>query len=261
MTYATMTVNQQNAIDKAIAAAKARAEAKRAAIAEGKTSDEPKSPVVKAAKVAKAPVDKAAREAERLAAKQIRDAARVEKKALKATEKALKDQDRAPAHMSKVEKAGASLPQMDDTTLSAYDLVRTGDLTEGQLAILVAHLGHYNRVRATIRSATCTKLEVGQTVEIVASDRDPRIIGKKGVVSQVRKIRVMVSVPGLKKDAYLFVADVAPYTAVEEAPITESPANILDEVPAEATIETVEPEATEDTDFLAPDATGTDDDA
>ena len=254
----TNSAKAQGQIDKAIAAANARRLAKQKAIAEGKTEDSTAA-VARQAKPTekKVVLSKEDREAKRLADKAVRDAAREVKKAQKAAEKAAKSVDKLPAHMGKVEKAGAALPQMDDSTLAAYDLVRGGDLTEGQLAILVAHLGHYNRVRATVRSADC-KLVEGQTVEIIASDRDPRLIGKRGTISQVRKIRVLVTVPGMRKEAYLFAADVAPYTATEEAPAV-APGNILDEVPGEAPL-TVEPEAPA-ADFFAPEAeesTGTD---
>lgn len=250
---------QQSVIDRAVAAAKARAAAKAAAggktpkatEATEKKEKKEKAPkakkekTVKAAKVeptaeqieeskaAKAAA-KAEKEAKRAADKALRDAEREVKKAEREAKKSAKAAERAstrkPAHMGKVEKAGAKLPNMGDAVRSVYDLVTGSDLTEGQMAILGAHLAHFNRVRATVRSAECSLTE-GQTVEIVSSDRDARLIGLRGTVAQVRKIRVLVDIPGHAKQAYLFLSDVAPC--------------------ASESVGTVEPEANEP-EFLAP---------
>lgn len=196
----------------------------------------------KAAKVdpkAKA-AEKAKKDADRAAAKAKRDEERAAKKAARdkerAEKKAAKEAAKTPAHLGKVDKAGAKLPTLDESGKEAFDLVTSANLTEGQMATLVAHLAHFNRRRATIRSLS-TKLEVGQTVTIVSSDRDPRLIGRTGTITQVRKIRVLVNIGG-KRDAYLFTADVAPIAA-----------------PAANTLEVPAPEPTPE--FLTPEAEAT----
>lgn len=235
-TEVTSNDKQQSAIDKALAKAKARqaakAENKPAETLEGtETPTEPKAKKVKAPKtekpakepkVKKAAPDpkvveaekaaKAAARAEKNAAREAAAAAaKAERDVIRAAKKALKALDMKPAHMSKVEKAGAKLPKMDAATQTVYDLATTAGLTESQRAILVSHLSHLNRLNATVHSRAC-KFEVGQSVEIVSADRDARLIGLKGTITQVRKIRVLVDV-GAKRPAYLFLSDIAPCAA------------------------------------------------
>ena len=210
---------QQGAIDRAIAAAKARVAAKAAAgnaqVTE-KAEKIEKAPKVKKDKVVKGAVaekdstkeeKKAVRDQERAAAKELRDAARATKKS--ENEEAKIAKNTVPAHMIKVTKAGAKLPILDDATRSAFEFVTTAGLTEGQMAILGAHLAHFNRTQATQRS-TEVHLTEGQHVEIISSDRDPRLIGRRGTITQVRKIRVLVNMEDTDKEAYLFCSDVTP---------------------------------------------------
>lgn len=246
-----------SAIDKAVAAAQARKAAKEAngdapkapraekpakekkvkektkKAAEAKA--EPTAEELAAAKAAK-DAAKAEKDAERAAAKAVRETERATKKAERDAERAKKAAEKAatrkPAHMGKVEKAGAKLPVLDEATAAVFGLVTDEGLTEGQMAILGAHLAHFNRVRATLRSAECD-LSEGQTVEIVSSDRDARLIGLVGTIAQVRKIRVLVDIPGHARQAYLFASDVAPITEAEtesEEPTFLAP-EAEDEVP------------------------------
>lgn len=240
-----LTDKQQSAIDKVLAKAKLAEAAKLDAAANAKAEDKPakakkgtkkadkapakgagkKAPAkkadkpdpkaieaAKAEKAAAREAKKAARETERAAAKAARDAARAVKKAEKAA-------STKPAHLGKVDKAGAKLPTLSDAARATYDLVTGAGLDEGQMAVLVAHLAHFNRRAATIRSLT-SKLEVGQTVTVVSSDRDAKLIGRTGTVTQVRKIRVLVDLGG-KKPAYLFCSDVAPVAASAEEDTAE----------------------------------------
>jgi hypothetical protein len=215
---------------------------KPAKVVKGKNAPkvEPTAEEVELAEANKAAVKaakKAERDAERDAAKKIRDAARLAKKEARAAAAG----DRKPAHLAKVEKAAAKLPVMTAAVVEAFDLVHAAGLTEGQTAILIAHLAHSNRVAATLRSHDID-LEVGQTVEIVSSDRDPRLIGKHAVITQVRKIRVLAQVEGYKKESYLFASDVSPITVAT-----------TDTEPT-----TVEPEADETPEFLVSEvSTGT----
>lgn len=253
-TSTKLTEKQQSAIDKALARAKAMAAAKAGgAAAAAPTSDgdkaekpanvkkDKKAPAAKKAtpdpKAAKAAAGelKAAREAKRAADKAIRDAARAASAEAREEKKAAAMASKPMAHVGKVDKAGARLPALDAAGQEAFDLITGVKMGEGQMATLVAHLAHFNRRQATLRSLS-TKLTEGQMVTVISSDRDPRLIGRTGKVTQVRKIRVLVDLGG-RRDAYLFLSDVAP--------VSKPAANTLEEVPPTAE-ETVAPPTTQE---------------
>ena len=237
MSDSTLTENQHSAIDKAIAAAKARALQKQEAAKKTKVKPDEadtatESPTPKKEKKVKAPKpdptevervkqEKAAvRAQERLSRSVLAAERRADRQAAREAKKANKPT--STAHSSKVEKAGAKLPKRNNVVDALYHQVISETPTEGEVAILIAHLAHYNRVRATERSRVATGIAVGDTVEIVSSDRDSRLIGRTGTVTQVRKIRVMVDLGG-KKPAYLFLSDVSPVVTQEiSADVEES---------------------------------------
>lgn len=245
MSENSMSANQSAAINALIEKAKAAAEARRIAKANAEEnlvdeeSDEntieDEKPVAKKTKAVREKKEKVVKvkknaeivkiEREQIKAKLLRE--RAERKENKAKMKALKsavDEPKA-VHMKKVEKAAAQLPKMSESLKEVFDNVISQNLTEGQVAILCAHLAHHNRVRATIRSReTQNVFEVGQTVEIISSDNNPRLIGKRGTVTEVRKIRIFVDV-GTTNPAYLFTADVVPVTGtidIDEEEVVET---------------------------------------
>lgn len=212
--------------------------AKRAA-AKGETPEAaaptPETPAEKPAKAKKTIVP--AEVAEKLeAAKAAEKAAREEKKAQIAKDreerKAKKEAEKAAkaaaktaksANLSKVEKAKAKLPTLNETSTEHFDDI-TSNLGKGQIAALALHLQHYLREQATIASAGA-KFAVGQAVTVINSS-DPRIIGKTAEITQTHRIRVHAKVEGFKGEFYLFNADVAPLadaseeeTEEEEAPV------------------------------------------
>jgi hypothetical protein len=201
-----------SAIDKALAAAKARV-ATRAAL-EG---DEPTTKV-KADKPSKAKKEtqpdaakqqkKEALGLARAAAKEKRDAEREARRAAKAAEAGSKKN----AHMKKVEKAGSKLPQLSGTAQEHFNELTT-NLSRAQLAALALHLQHFNRVKAT-EMAAGRSYKQGQSVRIVGGD--PKFIGMQGTIDSARPLRCFVNVPGVRKPVYLFTSDIEP---VEEAPL------------------------------------------
>ena len=178
-----------SAIDKALAAAKAR---KSATESEKAQKSPPTSKVDYAARLAA----KAARDAERALRKQQIAAARAEKKATKMSDK--------PAHMKKVERAASKLPTLNEQMQLTFNEVTTNYSAE-QITALALHLQHFNRVKATER-ALGQKVELGMNVRIIGGD--PKFIGMAGTVSLARRIRCFVEVPGVKKPVYLFTSDV-----------------------------------------------------
>jgi hypothetical protein len=212
-----LTDQSVSAIDKALAAVKARKEAKAGtASASGeKPAKAPKTP--KAPSEPKRPrltdEEKAARltqrETERAERKATRDAARAAKQADRAA-------NRAPAHMKKVAKAAEKLGSLNDAAQLIFGDA-TSNLAASQVAILALHLQHFNRVKATERALN-QAIEAGQTVTIIGGD--PRFIGKTGTVSKAQRIRCYVTLEGVAKPVYLFTSDVqvnAATPAVEAA--------------------------------------------
>ena len=194
--------NSVSVIDKAIAAAKARATAK----GTNKINDPQTS--------------KEDRIAAQNAAKEARAAARQANKAAKSAARA------APVHMTKVEKAASKLPNLSNKVAEIFHSVTTSfDAT--QLTALALHLQHHNRVQATIKASAAQPLKVGQVVLITGGD--PKYIGMRGALDRVQRIRCYVNIPGVKRPIYQFTSDVevvnesgtaAPSPDfVEEAPI------------------------------------------
>lgn len=203
------TPNKLSAIDRALAAAKARKEAKDpgADAAPKATPSKPKAQMQEsidktAAKLAK----DAAREARQAQIKVDREARRAAKAAEKNTGK--------PAHMKKIDRAASKLPTLNDQMQLTFNEVTTNYSAE-QITALALHLQHFNRVKATER-ALSQKVEAGASIRIIGGD--PKYIGMMGTVAKAQRIRCFVDVPGFKKPVYLFTSDVE--VVVEAVPAT-----------------------------------------
>lgn len=213
--------DQISAIDKAIQAAQARKAAKSGTSdASEASANEPKAP--KAPKTPKAPKEPkrprltdeekaartAAKDAERATKKAEREAAR-------AAKKAARESERRTPHMSKVEKAAAKLPTLSAEAQETFNGI-TANFSAAQVSAIAAHLGHFNRVKATERALSQT-VGTGDTVRIVSGD--PRFIGQTGTVAKAQRIRCYVEVAGAKKPVYLFTSDVE---LVSAAPVAKT---------------------------------------
>lgn len=196
--------DKTSSIDRAIAAAKARKEAKAANAATNGDAPSETAKRPKTEKVQKTDAEKnaeaAQKEADRLERKRVRDAEREARRAEKEANK------KAP-HMSKVVKAAARLPELDDRSAQAFNDITT-NFTREQISALQAHLMHFNRVKAT-ESSLGQKLAVGDEVRIVSGDT--KFTGRNGTVVKVQRIRCYVEVPGVNKPVYLFTSDVQKY--------------------------------------------------
>jgi len=208
---------------------------------------------------------KAARElakAEKAQARELEKATKAEARAMKKLAKSaekMKDGERGPAHMKKVEKAAAKLPMISDEVANEVSRL-VSEFSVQDLSRLIAHLQHSNRVQSTLRSGK-TQLEVGQTVRIVSCENDPGVIDRLGVVAEVRKIRVLVQVPGYTRNVYLFNSDCEPTNEVCEAPVdTEAEESVTENEDDDTEVEGVSVD--EETGFLtvteeSDEATGT----
>ena len=198
MTQTNNVENKMDAIDRALAQAKARKAAREAA----ETADG-SGPVGEAGSDA-VPVEakldaRARREASRAAAKESRELARAARQAAKAATSA----NKKPAHMAKVDRAASRLPSLNETARTVVEDI-TSNYSSEQITAVAMHLQHFNRVAATKR-ALGTKVTTGDRVTIVGGD--PRFVGRIGTVSKAQRIRCFVSVEGVAKPVYCFTSD------------------------------------------------------
>ena len=197
--------NKLSAIDKALAAAKARKAMKTGDDSETQPSAASAQLKQKAEKISKTPNEaktaaRAAREAEREQSRQKRSQERSTRRAGREAEKA----NQKPAHMKKVETAGRKLPKLDNKATLVFNEITT-NYDAATIASLALHLQHFNRVMATKR-ALSQRVQVGQQVRIVGGD--PKYIGKTATITIARRIRCWADVPGFNKPGYFFTSDV-----------------------------------------------------
>lgn len=212
----TTTSNDTNldtklsAIDKALAAAKARKAAK-----EG--SSPPPAPTAKEPKAKKETQPDFAKAQRSEALKAAREAAKVQREAERAVRRANKDANpKGPVHMKKVAKAAEKLPPLGSESAERIFNEITVNFGAAVISALALHLQHFNRTKATER-ALGQKVEAGARVSIVSGD--PRYIGMTGTVDRAQRIRCYVNVPGVRKPVYLFTSDVAVLPAEEAVAI------------------------------------------
>jgi transcription antitermination factor NusG len=201
----TTTEANLSAIDKALAAAKARRSAKDNATVTEDSSQ--KSKVSSAEKAELRAKVKAERDAAREARKLKRDAARLARKSTSSQ----------PPHMKKIEKAAAALPEMNESLQLLFNEATT-NFSASQLGALALHLQHFNRVKATER-ALSQSIEAGQSVRIIGGAN--KYVGMTGTIERAQRIRCFVTIPGVKKPVYLFTSDVELLEAQQSATGTE----------------------------------------
>jgi len=184
-----------SAIDRALAAAKARKAAKEASSPSPmprkaeKTEHKPDAEAKAAAKAEK--------EAQKAARKAEREVQRAARKAVKDANKA----DKKPAHMKKVERALSKLASLNEATQLLFNEI-TCNIGAAQIDALALHLQHYNRQMATVNAMKSQMLRIGETVRITGGD--PKFIGMVGKVVKSRQLRAKVEVAGQKKLVYIF---------------------------------------------------------
>ena len=218
MEMQTNTTNSKmSAIERALAAAKARKAAK---TAEGEdapeTSLEVPAPKSKAPKTKDTDEAKAARKAERDAdraaraeAKAAAEAAKAEAKAAKAAAreaakaaKAGEKTNKSPAHMKKVEKARAKLPPLGDEMTRLFDEVTTA-FPAGSLEVFAQHVLVQARALRTMRACSSIQLPLGALVRITGGE--PKFLGMTGTVVHSQKLRAKVRLPGMPEGKYVYI--------------------------------------------------------
>jgi hypothetical protein len=223
-----------SAIDRAIAAAKARKAAKAAKkqdeAPESNTGEEPTASTDESAQVKEqAKKDReqkqAARELEAAARKAAREQKRQEKQAelakITAEKKAAREQKRAEKlaaraeQKSKTSRLAAAKDKLPALTGVSQQLIdRAADLTTVEITALAAHLNYLVRARGAQLAVKATvKLEEGTQVRITGGD--PRFVGCIGTITRSQRVRCFVTVPGNEKPLYVYLAEVEPVTVEE----------------------------------------------
>jgi hypothetical protein len=230
MEMQTQTTKPMNAIERALAAAKARKAAKggdetpapiAAAVKAPKEAKPAKEP--KAAKAPDADRDaerakrdaeraeraaaKAAKLAEETAAKAAKAAAREAAKAEKRAAKEAEASNKKPAHMKKVERARSKCPPMNDSMALVFSDI-TSNFSAAQIEALVAHLGVHARAMKTLVATRTKPLPLGATVRITGGEA--KYIGMVGEVVHSQKLRAKVAVPGVTKPVYIYTGEAVP---------------------------------------------------
>lgn len=168
----------------------------------------------------------AAREAKELAkaekAKEREEARKAAKAAREAAKAAKGKQENVPPHLTKVQKVLAELPALEGAVQEAFVNV-TAALNSAEMQLLAAHLEQTVNAQCIERSNAVTGLAVGDTVTVTGG-RDPRLHGATGKITELRRIRCFVTLPGKDKPVYLFTSEVEPCNAVLVQETPDSPA-------------------------------------
>ena len=264
-TTPTTTAAPLNAIQRAMALAKARKAAKEAAgIDTAPVTTEPEAKPTKAKKAKAEPAPKAdsatdeaaikraeqlanreALKAKMAAERDARKAAAETKlaeiaaaKELKATERAAKKAERevakatklaakVPAHVKKAIAARAKLPALSEDAQKFHDDI-VGLFSPAQVAAIAAHLALTGRF-AAVATPVATTFEVGTVVKVTACAANPKAVGLQGRVTKSSKLRTFVDC-GLTREAYCFTADLV---AVVEEPEVVTNETATEEAAAE----------------------------
>lgn len=156
----------------------------------------------------------AAKEAERAAQRAEREQERAKRKAEKDAERAAKKN----AHMGKVEKAAARLPQLTVEAQAAVEGIVTG-FSAADAGAIAVHINHRCRALST-EKALGGDIKVGDRVRITSGDT--RFLNKEGAVQRSQRIRCYVEVPGVERPVYLFKSDVELVERPEAAAASEA---------------------------------------
>lgn len=207
-----------SAIDRALAAAKARKAAKDAVGIEQEAIVTHKvkkvtvpnvkvakviDPSIAAARASAAAARNDAKEkkaaqfsADRLARKDAREVKSIARAAMRAVV--------IPAHLKKVERAMAKLPQLNEKMQALVDNV-VSSFSLHQLDALTMHMQLHSRAEKTRLANEGGALPIGASVTIFGGD--PRYIGKVGTVVTSQKLRATVAVDGAKKPVYIYTSE------------------------------------------------------
>jgi hypothetical protein len=218
MEMQTQTTKTMSAIDRALAAAKARKSAKDAASKTNTVDVVETKPKVSVSKEFEKKQKAAANEELTTLQKSAKAEKKAAEEAAKAERKAKRDADRAerrsakeaaatnkkPSHMKKVERARSKCPALNGPAEALFNEATT-NLSILQIEALSQHLVVQARAMRTIRAAQTAVLALGSTVRITGGD--PKFVGAVGKVVHSHKLRAKVEVPGVSKPVYIYTGE------------------------------------------------------
>ena len=208
-----------SAIDRALAAAKARKAAAASATPDGPEASSTPPPTKRSARTDESREEsrqkRDAERAERLNAKAARLASEAEAKASKAAareaakaqRRAAKEAEKAskrPAHMKKVERARSKCPPLSSAAELVYGEA-TANLTAQQIDALAQHLLVHVRASRTTLATTSEQLPMGATVRITGGEA--KYIGAVGTVVHSQRLRAKVAVEGQPRPVYIYTGE------------------------------------------------------
>jgi hypothetical protein len=187
-------------------------------------------PVKEAEKVARAE-RRVAKAAERASKKEALEAKRSAKRAENEAKKAARASEKAvKAPTDKVARLFATLPTVTPSLEGLVSVLTS--LTDLELGSAHTFVDFVRKGRALAGGATATagssddsELEPGDVVVINSAEKS-KYVGLMGVLTEVRRVRVFVKVPGEEKPVYLLKTDVS--LADEQVPAASLEQNILD---------------------------------
>ena len=203
-------VNTMSAIDRALAAAKAR----KAVRDSMPTTDG--SPPVEVRIPARSDEERSAAALQRQAEREARQARKAEADVLKAAAKEAKKAERAtakesrqtdsgkPTHMKKVDRARSKCPELNEEAQKIFGEV-TANFSAQQIDALAQHLLVHNRATLTLRALSTPRLPLGATVRVTSGN--PRYIGCVGTVVKSQNLRATIQVPGQQKLVYIYTGE------------------------------------------------------
>ena len=195
-----------SAIDRALAAAKARKAAKE------EFSDADAAPMLRKAEKSMIKPDAA----EKAAVKALKDAQKANKKAERDAERARRKMEKSTvqavkktSHMKKVERALSKLPRLNEATQLIFNEA-TCNISGQQLDALAQNILHHNRMMSTVNAMKSNMLRIGDMVRITGGE--PKFIGMVGTVAKSRQLRAKIQVEGVEKLVYIFTGQAELFT-------------------------------------------------
>lgn len=185
---------KQTSIDRALAAAKARAAAKTGSELE----EQPR---------AKSPRAKTAPEFAKAQRTEALKAAREASKAARAAGKSPDGVEGRPTHMKKVDRARSKCPPLSQDAEALFASA-TANLSLPQVDALSQHLAVHVRAGRTLRAVSISQLPLGANVRITGGEA--KYIGAVGTVVHSSSLRAKVEVPGLSKLVYIYTGEAEP---------------------------------------------------
>lgn len=143
---------------------------------------------------------------------------------------ATKSVDHAGRANAKIDKLRAKLPVLDSTLVDLPE--RFSALDSQQLLTVRSYLDFETKRRSALEAAHVREavptLEVGDKV-LINYCLNSKFVGRVGTVTNVRRIRAFVEVPGERAQAYVFISNLEKVGNVEASSVGDSATQTTDD--------------------------------